>query len=294
MKREQKRWLSFLLAFLLVFEMFGAAAPEGTRTAKAAAPLVKLQTEIGDGEQQVKFYFDKPLSAYGIDVETLVWWGYSDGPSGIVGIGNWTDDYVELTGNEPGTLTLNWKTYDKETYQYGDYALKISVTVKEKQTAGQTSVPGTTKTPVPKATSQAVTPAPAATAQAQGERFNDEDPEPDIGADLKPEWTLSPQGASPSPTATPPVREVVVVKEVSKYIIFLQKGKTKTLKLNVKKSKKKKIIWSSANIKIVSVTKKGKIKAKKVGKTKIKKTITSKELNIEKPHNPMRSSTTFT
>ena len=52
--------------------------------------------------------------------------------------------------------------------------------------------------------------------------------------------------------------------KINKKKVVLYVGKTTTLKL---KNNKKKIRWTSSNKKIATVSKKGKVKAKKVGKT---------------------------
>lgn len=66
-------------------------------------------------------------------------------------------------------------------------------------------------------------------------------------------------------------------KKVTKQTYFLVKGKTATLKVSVNPSKaKKSVSYKSSNKKIATVSKKGKIKAKKTGTAKITVTVKGK------------------
>ena len=66
-------------------------------------------------------------------------------------------------------------------------------------------------------------------------------------------------------------------KKVTKQTYFLVKGKTATLKVSVNPSKaKKSVSYKSSNKKIATVSKKGKIKAKKAGTAKITVTVKGK------------------
>ncbi len=66
-------------------------------------------------------------------------------------------------------------------------------------------------------------------------------------------------------------------KKITKQTYFLVKGKTATLKVSVNPSKaKKSVSYKSSNKKIATVSKKGKIKAKKAGTAKITVTVKGK------------------
>lgn len=87
--------------------------------------------------------------------------------------------------------------------------------------------------------------------------------------------------AAAKPVKIKSVKLKIGTKNVTKKTYKMTKGKTKKLKVTVKpassKKKKKAVTYRSKNRKIVSVSKKGQLKAKKVGTTKIIVTVAGKK-----------------
>ena len=80
-----------------------------------------------------------------------------------------------------------------------------------------------------------------------------------------------------TPKAVKSIALKIGKKKVTKQTFFLVKGKTASLKVSVNPSKaKKSVSYKSSNKKIATVSKKGKIKAKKAGTAKITVTVKGK------------------